>query len=96
MEKKYVSIDTIVGKQVIDSNAMRFGNIKEVTFDTSMKSLAFIVTKEGNDITIEANNIATIGDVVLLKPIEQPSTTVLTTPEPSTPPKKLSVKQAKN
>lgn len=75
MEKKFISPETIVGKQVIDSNGTIVGNVKEVIFDTSMKTIALNVTaKKGKDVTIEGDNInITIGDVVLLKPKEQPS-----------------------
>lgn len=85
MEKKYPSRDTIVGKQVIDSSAIIVGNVKEVTFNPPRKTIALNVTgKEGNDITIEGNTIAAFGDVVLLKPKEQPSTTK-PKPSPTTP-----------
>jgi sporulation protein YlmC with PRC-barrel domain len=86
MEKKYLSLDNVVGKQVIDSNATIVGNVKEVTFDTSMKTIALKVTaKEGNDIAIEGGNITAIGDVVLLKPKEAPPTAVPTTHYPTSP-----------
>ena len=69
MEKKPHSEDDIVGKQVIDSNATVIGNVKEIIFDTSLKTIALNVTvKKGTNITIEYNDIAVIGDVILLKP----------------------------
>ena len=79
MKKKYLSREAIVGKQVIDSNGIIVGDVKEVTFESAMKTIALNVTaKEGHEITIESNNISAFGDVVLLKPKEQPPTAVPT------------------
>ena len=86
MEKNTLSQDEIVGKQVIDSNGAIVGNVKEVTFDTALKTVALDVTvKKGLTITIEYDDIAVIGDVILLKPKDQHPTAVPTTPNPTTP-----------
>ena len=81
MDKKYLSKD-FVGKQIIDSKANIVGNVKEMSFDISSKNIILIVTaKSGGEITIDSNDIALIGDVILLKAVKLP------TPSPSkTPP----------
>lgn len=70
MDKKYLSRD-VVGKQVVDSNAVIVGNVKDLSFDMVSKTIALIVTtKTGTEITVDSNNINAVGDVVLLKPAE--------------------------
>lgn len=75
---KYLTRDDIAGKQVIDSNARIVGSVKDISF-------ALIVSVDkGNDISIEGNNIAAIGDLILIRPKEQSTAAVPTMPS-STP-----------
>lgn len=86
MEKKYLSFDMVVGKQVIDATATIVGSVKEVVFDASLKTIAFTVTtKAGTDFTLDDRDIIAIGDVILSNPKEQPSPTVPPIPSPNTP-----------
>lgn len=72
MEKKYLSIDKIVGKEVIDSNATIIGNVKDMSFDLGSKAIALTVqTRAGTDILVRGENIAIMGDVVLLNKIKE-------------------------
>lgn len=76
MEKKYLSRDKIIGKEVIDSNATIIGSVKDIVLDLGSKNVAItILAKTGVDITVEGDKIAVVGDVVLLnKPVELPLT----------------------
>ncbi|MDQ1281461.1 MAG: hypothetical protein QG670_2726 [Thermoproteota archaeon] len=75
---KYLTRDDITGKRVIDSNAMIIGNVKDISF-------SLIVTADkGNDINIECNKIAAIGDLILIKLKEQPRTTFPTLSDSTT------------
>ena len=75
MEKKYLSRDKIVGKEVIDSNAIKVGNVKDMALDLGSKNIALtIITKMGSDITVSGENILVVGEVALLnKPVELPT-----------------------
>ena len=76
---KYLTRDDIAGKQVIDSNARIVGSVKDISF-------ALIVSVDkGNDISIECNNIAAIGDLILIKQKEQSTTAAIPTMPSSTP-----------
>ncbi len=67
MEKKYLSKENIVGKQVIDSNAIIIGNVKDMTYSFESKEVGLaITTKTGKEITVSGNNISKVGDVLLL------------------------------
>lgn len=79
MEKKYLSRDRIVGKQVIDSNANVVGSVKDIAIDLDSKSVALSVsTKTGVDVTVGGDNITVVGDVVLLnKPVAVPAPSTL-------------------
>jgi sporulation protein YlmC with PRC-barrel domain len=90
MSKKYLSRKDIVGKQVIDSEAMILGNVKELSFDLETRDIGLtIATKDGKEINVSSNDMRSIGDVVLLKKtlneVETP-TVVEKAPTPSTPP----------
>lgn len=66
MEKKYLSRD-VIGKQVIDTQAMMVGKVKDFSFDMVSKNITLIVaTPSGEDKTIDGNDITTVGDVILL------------------------------
>ena len=83
MEKKYLSRDNIVGKQVIDSSAMIIGNVKDLAFDFEKKEIALAVTtRAGGEITVAGSDVNNVGDIVLLnKKVELPA--VPSTPTPS-------------
>lgn len=67
MDKKYLSRDKIVGKEVIDSNATLIGSVKDLALDLSSKNIALtILTKTGSDIIVGGDSIIVVGDVILL------------------------------
>ena len=74
MEKKYLSRENIVGKQVIDSNAIIVGNVKDMSFDITSRNIALeVTTKAGTNIVVDGDNISIVADVVLLnKPVQLP------------------------
>jgi sporulation protein YlmC with PRC-barrel domain len=91
MEKRYLSRDKIVGKQVVDSDGMIVGTIQDVGFDLKAKDIALhILTKTGEETVIPGNTIAAAGDVILLgrplKPTQAPSMTQPTQPAPQQAP----------
>lgn len=83
MEKKYLSKDNVVGKQVIDSNAMIIGNVKDLAFDFEKKEVALaITTRSGGEIVVVGGDVSNVGDIVLLnRKLELPA--VPSTPAPS-------------
>jgi sporulation protein YlmC with PRC-barrel domain len=76
---EYLTRGDIAGKRVVDSNARIVGNVKDISF-----SLIVEVDK-GNDINIEVNDIAAIGDLILIKPKKQSLTANPTTSSASAP-----------
>jgi sporulation protein YlmC with PRC-barrel domain len=90
MDKKYLSRDKVVGKEVIDSNAAKVGSVKEIDLALDSKNVALtILTKDGTEIIVEGGNITAVGDVVLLNK----SLEILMQPQPekvqaSVPPSK--------
>ncbi|MFH0896562.1 MAG: zinc-ribbon domain-containing protein [Candidatus Bathyarchaeota archaeon] len=87
MENKYLSRDRVVGKQVIDSNAIIVGNVKDMSFNLASKSIALTVaTKTATEIVIDGESIIVVGDVILVnKTIELPL--ILKSEGVSTPPR---------
>jgi sporulation protein YlmC with PRC-barrel domain len=84
MESKYLSRDKIVGKQVIDSNGVIMGTIKEIAFDLPGGKMSITVTDEkGKDTEITSDDISALGDVMLLK-APQMSVTIEAPQKPST------------
>jgi sporulation protein YlmC with PRC-barrel domain len=68
LEKKLFSRDKIVGKQVIDSNGMILGTIKDIAFDIPMGKMALtIVDDKGKATEVASEDVAAVGDVILLK-----------------------------
>ena len=68
VEKKFLTRDKIVGKQVVDSNGVTLGTIKEISFDLAHKEMSITLADEkGKETEISGNNVAAVGDVVLLK-----------------------------
>ena len=88
MEKKYLSRDNIVGKQVIDSSAMIIGNVKDLAFDFEKKEIALAVTtRAGGEITVAGSDVNNVGDIVLLnKKVELPAVPSTPTPSVAVPP----------
>jgi len=95
MEKKYLSKDKLVGKQVIDSSAMIIGTVKDMTFDFEARDIGITITaKTGGEIVVPGSNVSNIGDVILLnKKIELPEAAPTATPQStySPPPVKEAV-----
>ena len=88
MERKFLTRDKIVGKQVVDSNGITLGAIKEIAFDLAHKEMSItVVDDKGKETEVSGNNVATVGDVVLLKgPQKVEAVATPPTPAPSTRP----------
>jgi sporulation protein YlmC with PRC-barrel domain len=68
LEKKLLSRDKIVGMQVIDSNGMLLGTIKDIAFDIPSAKMALtIVDDKGKATEVASEDVTAVGDVVLLK-----------------------------
>lgn len=68
MAKKNFSRDEIIGKQVIDVNAMIIGSVKDLSFDLEAKDIDLVVTaKDGKELTLSSSDMSSVGDVILLK-----------------------------
>ena len=68
LEKKLLSRDKIVGKQVIDSNGMILGTVKDIAFDIPSAKMALtVVDDKGKQTEVASEDVAAVGDVVLLK-----------------------------
>lgn len=91
MEKKYLTRDKIIGKQVIDAKAMIIGTVNDLAFDLVAKDFSLLITtKDKNEIKVESDNVIVIGDVILLKTVAETSDTPKTPEAPPTkspPPK---------
>ena len=83
MEKKYLSRDKIIGKQVIDSKGMIIGSAKDLSIDFETKGIALtLTTRAGTEIVIQGGDVTNIGDVILLnKEMELPEASVPETPQ---------------
>lgn len=67
MEKKYLTRDKIIGKQVIDSKATIMGTVKDLSFDLVAKDFSLIIkAKADKEITVDSKNVKVVGDVILL------------------------------
>ena len=88
MEKRLLSRDKIVGKQVIDSNGMMLGTIKDIAFDLAQSKMAVTIADEkGKETEVSSDDVSAVGDVVLLKrPREAEAVEVPRRPSPSTKP----------
>jgi len=90
MSKKYLSKDKLAGKQIIDTEGMIVGTVRDIVFDLEAKEMALTVgTSAGPEITISQSDVKSVGDVVLLattveipKPPEQAA--LMPPPPPST------------
>ena len=68
MNKEHHTKDKIIGKQVIDPDAMVIGTVKDLSFDLASKEIALhISTKIGTEVNVDIENIKNVGDVILLK-----------------------------
>jgi len=88
VEKKLLSRDKIVGKQVIDSNGTILGTVKDITFDLAQSKMSITITDEkGKGTEISSDEVSAVGDVVLLKkPRGTEAVAVSPTPTPPTKP----------
>jgi sporulation protein YlmC with PRC-barrel domain len=86
LEKKYLSRDKIVGKQVIDENGMNAGTVKDITFDLPGGKMFITMTDDkGKDTEISSDNVSAVGDVVLLTGSEKPVRSAIVSAKPLTP-----------
>lgn len=87
MEKRLLSRDKIVGKQVIDSNGMVLGTIKDIAFDLAQSKMSITVTDEkGKETEVSGDDVSAVGDVVILK--RPRGTETVEAPPRSSPPTK--------
>lgn len=67
MAKKFLSREKMVGKQVIDSDGMIVGNLKDVAINLEEKKMALLVaTRTGAEVNIPSDDVLQVGDVILL------------------------------
>ena len=86
MEKKFLSRDKIVGKQVIDENGIISGTVKDITFDLPGGKMSIIIADDkGKETEILSDNVSAVGDVVLLTGSEKPAKPVIVAAKPVTP-----------
>jgi len=91
MSKKYLSKDKLAGKQVIDTEGMIVGTVRDIVFDLEAKEMALTIgTVAGSEVTISQSDVKGVGDVVLLATrveIPKPAEPVaLVPPQPIAPP----------
>ena len=91
MSKKYLSKDKLAGKQVIDTEGMIVGTVRDIVFDLEAKEMALTVgTVAGPEITISQSNVKGVGDVVLLATTVEipkpPEPVAPVPPQPAAPP----------
>jgi sporulation protein YlmC with PRC-barrel domain len=83
LEKKYLTRDKIIGKQVIDSKAKVMGTVKDLSFDLVAKDFSLIIKAEADkEITVDSKNVKVVGDVILLAVAAE----TFETPDPSATP----------
>jgi len=88
--------ESVVGKQVIDSNGRILGSVKDIALDLKSKGFSLkVVTKSGAEVSVQVEDIAASGDVILLNktmmiqessvPPATPAPTVQSPPTPQVP-----------
>lgn len=70
MSGNYFRRDDFLGKDVIDSKAVRTGKVKDISFDTSGHIALAVETKDNAEKIVSLDRVAAVGDVILLKPEE--------------------------
>jgi sporulation protein YlmC with PRC-barrel domain len=86
LEKKYLTRDKIIGKQVIDSKATIMGTVKDLSFDLVAKDFSLIIEAETDkEITVDSKNVKVVGDVILLAVASETFETPATSATPATP-----------
>ena len=74
LEKKLLSRDKIVGKQVIDSNGTILGTVKDIAFDIPSAKMALtLVDAKGKATEVASEDVSAVDDVVLLRKPETKS-----------------------
>jgi len=63
-----LSSERIIGKQVIDANGRIVGTVKDIALDLKSREFSLkVATKNGVEVSIQVEDIAASGDVLLLK-----------------------------
>ncbi len=70
MSKKFFQREELVGKLVIDQEAIIVGKIEDLAITENGK-MGLMIKREGEDVLIDLDDIQKIKDVVLLKPKEK-------------------------
>jgi sporulation protein YlmC with PRC-barrel domain len=91
VEKKYLTREKIIGKQVIDSKAKNMGTVKDLSFDLVARDFSLIIKTEADkEITVDSKNVKVVGDVILLvvaaETFETPATPTTAEESPSASP----------
>jgi sporulation protein YlmC with PRC-barrel domain len=86
LEKKYLTRDKIIGKQVIDSKATIMGTVKDLSFDLVAKDFSLLIkAKTDKEITVDSKNVKVVGDVILLTVAAETFETPVASATPTTP-----------
>ncbi len=67
MAKKFLSREKMIGKQVIDSEGVIIGNVKDISINLEEKEIALLVTtRTGAEVNVPSEDVLRVGDVILL------------------------------
>ena len=84
--------EDLTGKDVIDSKAIRVGRVKNISFDLN-GAIGFVVETIGmEEKIISRDQIAVVGDIILLKP-EEENRVISSSPSTAIPPIQTSTPQ---
>jgi len=80
-----LSREIIVGKQVIDSDGHILGSVKNIALDLKSKEFSLkVATRSGGEMSVQVDDIAASGDVILLNKVitiqESPAPTAAPAP----------------
>ena len=68
MSERYIKLENLIGKDIIDTNANKLGVVNELAFDTQLKSLVIMIPKDDHTKTyIPTETIEKIKDIILVK-----------------------------
>lgn len=68
-----MNVSDIIGKEVLDKNANRFGKVIDIDVDISRGAVNHLIVRVGltKKLNVMASNIVTVGDKVILNVIKE-------------------------
>jgi sporulation protein YlmC with PRC-barrel domain len=68
MSERYLKLESLIGKEVIDTNASKLGSAKEIAYDLDQRSFVLVIDKEDQtNLYISSQSIEKIKDVIIVK-----------------------------